>query len=68
MDFNELRNGLLLFHRGLLEKADKLPEGKLKEAYLRAAKHLKDVTVALYNFDQTMKEIKHMEAEKEESH
>ncbi|QWK19843.1 MAG: hypothetical protein KNN13_00465 [Hydrogenobacter thermophilus] len=52
----------------MLEKADKLPEGKLKEAYLRAAKHLKDVTVALYNFDQTMKEIKHMEAEKEESH
>jgi len=33
----------------------------LKEAYLRAAKHLKDVVSSLQEFDQTMKEIKELE-------
>jgi len=51
-----------------LEKANKLPEGRLKEAYLRAAKHLKDVTVSLYQFDLAMKEIKEIERENRESH
>jgi hypothetical protein len=68
MDFNDLRNSLLLFHRGLLEKAEKLPDGKLKEAYLRAARHLKYVASSLYQFDLTMKEIKELEREKNENH
>ncbi len=30
----------------------------MKDLYLQAAQHLKDVASSLYKFDQTMKEIK----------
>lgn len=63
MDFNELRNGLLLFHRNLLDKAEKSSDPELKEAYLTAARHLKDVASSLYKFDQAMKRIKELEKE-----
>ncbi|WP_157560450.1 hypothetical protein [Hydrogenivirga sp. 128-5-R1-1] len=61
MDFNELRNGLLLFHRNLLEKAERTDNPRLKDAYMEAARHLKDVASSLYKFDQTMKLIKELE-------
>lgn len=35
----------------------------MREAYLTAARHLKDVASSLYKFDQTMKEIKELEKE-----
>ena len=61
MDFNELRNGLLLFHRNLLSKAEGATDPQLKEAYLTAARHLKDVASSLYKFDEAMKKIKELE-------
>lgn len=61
MDFNQLRDSLLLFHRNLLEKAERTSDPRLKEAYLKAAGHLKDVASSLYRFDQAMKEIKELE-------
>jgi len=33
----------------------------LREAYLTAARHLKDVASSLYKFDQAMKKIKELE-------
>ncbi len=61
MDFDQLRNSLLLFHRNLLEKAERASDPDLKEAYLTAARHLRDVASHLYKFDQAMKRIRELE-------
>ncbi len=61
MDFNELRNGILLLHRSLLEKAETSPDKHVKDLYKEAAQHLKEVASHLYKFDQTMKEIKSLQ-------
>ena len=61
MDFNELRNGLLLFHRNLLTKAENATDPELREAYLTAARHLKEVASSLYRFDEAMKRIRELE-------
>ncbi len=64
MDFDQLRNSLLLFHRNLLEKAERSSDPDLREAYLTAARHLKDVASHLYKFDQAMKRVKDLERTK----
>ncbi|HIC97627.1 MAG TPA: hypothetical protein EYP11_04430 [Aquificaceae bacterium] len=61
MDFNQLRSGLILFHRNLLERAERTTDTRLKEAYLSAAKHLAEVTSALDKFDLAMKKIRELE-------
>ncbi|WP_457600834.1 hypothetical protein [Hydrogenivirga sp.] len=44
-----------------MEKAERTTDTRLKEAYMEAARHLKDVASSLYKFDQTMKLIKELE-------
>ena len=61
MEFAQLRDGLLLFHRNLLEKAEKAQDPALRERYTQAAKHLREVIKHLAEFDKLMKEIKQME-------
>lgn len=61
MEFSQLRDGLLLFHRNLLEKAEKTKDPALRERYTQAAKHLREVIKHLTEFDRLMKEIKSLE-------
>lgn len=61
MEFNQLRSGLLLFHRNLVEKAQKTSDDELRELYTSAAKYLVEVIKNLEEFDKTMKKIKDIE-------
>ena len=63
MEFGQLRDGLLLFHRTLLEKAQKTDNPELKELYAEAAKYLREVIKNLAEFDKRMKKIKEIEAQ-----
>ncbi|GAB6065521.1 hypothetical protein JCM9492_06130 [Aquifex pyrophilus] len=62
MEFSQLRSGLLLFHRNLVEKAQTATDDELKELYTEAAKYLWEVIKNLEEFDRTMKEIKKRES------
>ncbi|WP_461832130.1 calponin homology domain-containing protein [Aquifex sp.] len=62
MEFSQLRSGLLLFHRNLVEKAQTSTDDELKELYKQAAKYLWEVIKNLEEFDKTMKEIKKRES------
>jgi len=61
MEFNQLRSGLLLFHRNLVEKAQKSNNDELREFYTLAVKYLTEVIKNLEEFDKTMKKIKDIE-------